>query len=61
MMMKMGHEVCPELQVDVEYKQKAQKYSPFGSSGADEESVQASVEDLLKIALAQDRKEARER
>ena len=45
-----------------EYKQKAQKYSPFGSSSADEKSLQEWVEDLLKIALAQDRKkEARER
>ena len=45
-----------------EYKQKAQKYSPFGSVSADEKSQQAWVEGLLEIALAQDRKmEARER
>ena len=37
------------------------KYSPFGSSDTDEKSLQAWVEGLLKIALAQDRKEARER
>ena len=41
---------------------KAQKNSPFGSSSADEKSLQAWVEDLLKIALAEDRKrEVRER
>ena len=44
-----------------QFKQKAQQYSPFGCSGADEKSVQAWVADLLKIALAQDRKEAREK
>ena len=36
--------------------QKAQKYSPFGNSSADEKSLQAWVEDLLKTALAQDRR-----
>ena len=49
-----------------EYKQKVttKRFSPFdlGSPDADEKSLQAWVEDLVKIALAQDRKkEARER
>ena len=49
-----------------EYKQKVttKRFSPFdlGPPDADKKSLQAWVEDLLKIALAQDRKkEARER
>ena len=49
-------------EIEREYKQKAQKYSPFGFSSADEKSLQAWVEDLLKTALAEDRKkEARGR
>ena len=38
-----------------EYMQQAQKYSPFGSSSADEKSLQAWVEDLLKVALRPER------
>ena len=37
-----------------EHKQRAQKYSLFCSSSADEKSLQARVEDLLKIDLAED-------
>ena len=48
-----------------EYEQKVtamQKYSRFSPSVADEKSLQAWVDDMLKIALALDRKkEARER
>ena len=61
---RLGAARREEFERDYKQKVTTKRFSPFdlGPPDADEKSPQASVEDLFKIALAQDqKKEARER